>query len=305
MSTRGRWLGNAAIAARVAADRGHLWLPGSLGAIAYLAWLPLVITVASPPRTSDLAFLGAGLLGSELFPFNVLLIATLAAMGILIACLLAALAEAALLRAQGLGTPDRSMTREVEVALSVMLVAMLPAVAMGAALISAAAASAPAEFGAPDLGLPLAVRIALRLAPLLAAFALLAWLGQAFGAVALRRAIGPGALPVGDAVKAALRDLVRQPVRLIGLALTTFLADLLAVVLAIALLRVLWAPIGGELAGGQLNSQAALLLVGFVATWLALTLAFGALHVWVSTWWSLEVGAAAAEARPGAQEARR
>ena len=41
MSTRGRWLGNAAVAARVAADRGDLWLPGSLGAIAYLAWLPL------------------------------------------------------------------------------------------------------------------------------------------------------------------------------------------------------------------------------------------------------------------------
>lgn len=305
MSTQGRWLDNAAVAARVAADRGHLWLPGALGALTYLAWLPLVVAVASPPRTSDLAFLGAGLRGSELFPLNVLLIATLAAIAILIACLLAAFAEAALLRAQGLGTPDRSMTREVEVALSVMLVAMLPAVALGAALISGIAAVAPGEFGAPDLGVPLALRIALRLAPLLAAFAVLAWLGQAFGAVALRRAIGPGALPIGGAMKAALRDLVRQPMRLLGLALTAFVADLLAVVLAVALLRVLWAPIGAELAGGQLVSRAALLLVGFVATWLASTLAFGALHVWVSTWWSLEVGASAEEPWPGAQEASR
>ena len=288
MSTQGRWLGNAAVAARVAADRGDLWLPGSLGALTYLAWLPLVITVASPPRTSDLAFLGAGLRGSELFPLNVLLIATLAAMGILIACLLAAFAEAALLRAQGLGTPDRSMTREMEVALSVMLVAMLPAVAVGAALISGAAAVAPAEFGAPDLGVPLVLRIALRLAPLLVAFALLAWLGQAFGAVTLRRAIGPGALPLGDAMKAALRDVVRQPMRRLGMALTSFLADLLAVALAVALLRILWAPIGAELAGGQLISPAAfLLLIVFVAIWLAVMLAFGALHVVVSTWWSL------------------
>lgn len=306
MSTQGSWLGNAAVAARVAADRGDLWLPGALGALTYLAWLPLVITVAAAPRTSDLAFLGSGLVSSELFPLNVLLIATLGALGVLIACLLAAFAEAALLHASGLGTPGRSMTREVEVALSVTLVALLPAVAVGAALISAAAATAPAEFAAPDMGVPLALRIAIRLAPLLAAFVILVWLGQAFGAVALRKAVGAGALPIGDAFKAAVRDLIHQPLRRLGLALTSFLTDLLAVALAVALLRVLWAPIGAELAGGQLVSAAVLLLlVGFVATWLALTLAFGALHAWVSTWWSLEIGASGEVAWPGAQEARR
>ncbi|MEX0625714.1 MAG: hypothetical protein WD402_04135 [Chloroflexota bacterium] len=306
MSGQARWVGNAAVAARVAADRGELWLPGALGALTYLAWLPLVLTVAAPPRTSDIAFLGAGLIGSELFPLNLILIAALAALGVLIACLLAAFAEVALLRAQGLGTPDRSMTRELEVALSVTLLAVLPAVAVGAALVSGAAAVAPAEFGAPDLGAPLALRIALRLAPLLAAFALVAWLGQAFGAVALRKAVGPGAMPVGDALKSAGRDLFRRPMRLLGLALTSFLADLLAVALAVALLRVLWAPISVELAGGQLVSPAALLLlVGFVAIWLAVTLAFGALHVLVSTWWSLEVGTSGWEARPEAQEAQR
>lgn len=305
MSPHGRWLGNAAVAARVAADRGDLWLPGTLGALTYLAWLPLVITVGAAPRTSDLAFLGAGLISSELFPLNVLLIAALVALGILIACLLAALAEASLLRASGLGTPGRSMARELEVTFSVMLVAVLPAVAVGAALISGVAAVAPAEFGAPDLGAPLALRIALRLAPLLAAFALLALLGQAFGAVALRRAVGLRALPVGEAVKAALRDLVHQPVRRLGLALTSFLADLLAVVLAVALLRVLWAPIGADLAGGHLVSPAALLLlVGFVAIWLAVILAFGALHVLFSTWWSLESGALGGEAAPEPMEAQ-
>jgi len=305
MSPHGRWLGNAAVAARVAADRGDLWLPGALGALTYLAWLPLVITVSAAPRTSDLAFLGADLLSSALFPLNVILIAIVAALGVLLACLLAALAEASLLRASGLGTPDRSMARELEVTLSVMLVALLPAVAVGAALISGVGVVAPAEFGAPDLGAPLALRIALRLAPLLAAFALLAWLGQAFGAVALRRAIGPHALPVGEALRAALRDLVHQPVRLLGLALTSFLTDLVAIALAVALLRVLWPPIDADLAGGQLVSPAALLLlVGFVAIWLAVILAFGALHVLFSTWWSLESGALGGETAPEPIEAQ-
>lgn len=304
MSGSGGWFSNAGTAARVAADRGDLWLPGALGALSYLAWLPLVLTVAAAPRTSDLAFLGASLFSSALFPFNLLLIATLAALGILVACLLAAFAEASLLRAAGLGTPGRSMTRELEATFSVMLVAVLPAVAVAAALISAAAAVAPAEFGAPDFGVPLALRIALRLVPLLAGLALLAWLGQALGAVAIRKAVGPGALPVGDALRVALRDLIQHPGRRLGLALTALIADLLAVALALALLRVLWAPIAAELAGGQLVSPSALLLlVGFVAVWLTVALAFGALHVWVSTWWSLELGANREATSPEAQEA--
>ena len=197
------------------------------------------------------------------------------------------------------------MTRELEVAFGVMLVAALPAVAAGAALVSAAAAVGPAEFGAPDLGLPLALRIALRLAPLLAVFALLVWLGQAFGAVALRRAMGPTAMPVGEAVKVALRDLIRQPLRRLGLALASFVTDLLAVALAVALLHALWGPIGAA-SGGQLVSLAALLLlVGFVATWLVVILAFGALHVWFSSWWSLETGGVPGEeATPDSLEAQ-
>lgn len=305
MRPRDGWFRHGADAARLAADHGDLWLPGALGALTYLAWLPLLITVGVAPRTSDLAFLGAGLLNSELFPLNVFLIASIAALGVLLACLIAALAEASLLRATGLGTPGRSMTRELEVTFSVMLVAALPAVAAGAAIISGVAAVGPAEFGAPDLGVPLALRMALRLAPLLAAFALLAWLGQGFGAVALRRAVGPTALPVGEAVKAALRDIIQRPMRRLGLAFTSFLADLLAVAVAVALLRALWAPIGAELAGGQLVSPAALLLLlGFVATWLVVILAFGALHVWFSSWWSLETGAPGGEAAPESLEAQ-
>jgi hypothetical protein len=305
MSVPGTWLHNATAAARMTADRGDLWLPGALGVLPYIGWLPLVVTVGAFPRTSDLAFTGAGLISSSLFPLNVILISIVAALAVLVACLIASLAEASLLRAQGLGTPNRSLAREVEVTFSVMLLAVLPAVAVGAALVSGLAAVAPAEFGTPDLGIPLAVRIALRLAPLLAAFSLLTLLGQAFAAVALRRAIGIDARPVGDSAKAALRDLLHKPVRRFGLAVTAFVADLVTLALAVALLRVLWAPIGADLGSGDLISPTALLLlVGFVAIWLAVILTFGALHVMFSTWWSLETGALRGDAAPEAMEAQ-
>jgi hypothetical protein len=299
-----RWLHNAAAALRLAGDRGDLWLAGALGALGYVAWLPLVLAVSSIPRASDLAFIGAGLFSSELFPLNLLLLATLGALGILIGCLLAALAEASLLRGLGLSTPQRPLTREVEVVFSVILVAVLPAVAVAAALLSGVAAVAPAEFGAPDAGLPLALRIARHLLPLLGGLAILTIAGQALGGVAIRKAAGPGALSVGASLKGAWRDLIAHPARRIGVALVSVTIDALAVVLAAVLLRMLWAPIGADLAGGQLISpQALLLLVGFVAVWFAVILAFGALHVWISAWWSLELGAWAEPAPVGSQRA--
>jgi len=304
VSATGGWLRNAGAAWGVALDRPDLWLPASLGSVVSLAWLPLVLTVAALPRASDLAFLGAGLLGSSAYPWNVLLLAALATIAVLGVCLLATLAEAALLRAAGHGTPDRSLTRETEAAFSVTLIAWLPVVAIAAMLISGIAAVAPAEFGAPDIGGPLVLRILGHLVPLVVALVAFVLIGQAFGASALRRAVGEGAVPVGAALLAGLRDLVMRPLRRLGTALASTLIDLFALALATVLLHVLWAPIQVELAGGQLVSpQALLLLVGFVAVWLALMLAFGALHAWVSIWWSLELGLAGRGARSTAQEA--
>jgi hypothetical protein len=304
VSGPGGWLRNAAIAARLAGDRPDLWLPGALGSIAYLAWLPLVLSVAALPKASDFAFLGARVLSSGAFPWNILLFATLATGLVLIACLMAALAEAALLRAAGKGAADRTLTRDTEAAMGVLLLAALPTVAIGAALVSGIAAVAPAEYGAPDIGGPLLLRIIRHLVPLLVALAALALVGQALGAAALRRAVGPGAASVGAALRAGLREIAARPLSRLGLAAASMLADLLALAVATALLHVLWAPIGVELAAGLLISpQALLLLVGFVAVWLALVLAFGALHAWVSAWWSLELGYAGAEGRLMAQEA--
>ena len=91
------WLGRAAQAGRLAADRAELWIPGAIGSLAYIAWLPLVLVVASVPRVSDITFLGADLYSSPLYPFNVLLLAVLLALLVVTACALAALGEAFLL----------------------------------------------------------------------------------------------------------------------------------------------------------------------------------------------------------------
>ena len=298
------WLANAAAAGGTALDRPDLWLPASLGSIVYLAWLPLMLTVAALPTASDLAFLGVRLLSSGAFPWNVVLLAALATLAVLSACLLAGLAEAAMLHAAGNGTRERSLARETEATFSVLLIASLPAVAVATMLVSGIAAVAPAEYGAPDIGGPLLLRIIRHLVPLLVALFAFAVIGQAFGVVALRRAVGERAVSVGAALRGALLDLLARPLRRLGTAVASLLIDLSALVLATALLGVLWAPIRVELAAGQLISpQALLLLVGFVAVWLALVLAFGALHVWVSAWWSLELGLAGEGARPAAQEA--
>jgi hypothetical protein len=113
------------------------------------------------------------------------------------------------------------------------------------------------------------------------------------------------AAPEPQAVSAALargaRELIRQPAQRIGLAVTGLVADFLAVALTYSVLRVLWAPIATDLGAGRLaRPDTLLLLVGFVAIWLALLLAAGALHVMISAWWALELAEVEAAARGAA-----
>jgi hypothetical protein len=83
------------------------------------------------------------------------------------------------------------------------------------------------------------------------------------------------------------------------------LLDLISALVSLALLRALWGPIGAALDGGRLATpDTLLLLLGFVAIWLALLLAAGAVHVAISAWWAMELarggtwtGAAGAGAR--------
>jgi hypothetical protein len=68
------------------------------------------------------------------------------------------------------------------------------------------------------------------------------------------------------------------------------LVDAAVLALQIALLGVLWEPIGVGLRDGRLASpDTLLLLLGFVAIWLGLLLAAGALHAAASAWWTLEL----------------
>jgi hypothetical protein len=289
MSRRG-WVGDAVAAANVAGARADLWLPGSLSALGYLAWIPLLVTVAGLPSESDLSFAGVRLFSSGSFPLNVLLLASLAGLVVLVACLVAALGEAVVLRASGRGT-DRSLAHDTEVAFGIILIASLPALAALVAIGFGIAAVAPAEFGAPNTGTPAVLRVAMRLLPLLLLLVAMVVVGQAFGAASVRRALSDGDL-LGTALRGGLADVVRDPLRRLGIAAVGTLADVVAIVFALALLRILWAPIGTDLAGGQLVSpQALLLLTGFVAIWLALVLFWGALRAWTATWWSLELAA--------------
>jgi hypothetical protein len=231
-----------------------------------------------------------------------MLLAGIPALLLLAGCLVVALGEAATLRARGKGT-DRSLAQDIEVAFGIVMLAALPAVIVLGAIAIGIAVVAPGEFGAPDLGGPLILRIAARLLPLWVILAAMVLLGQAFAAAAMRHAFAADGR-LWSALRAGLSDLAHNPLRRLGVAATGTAADLLAIGVVLALLRVLWAPISVELAGAGLPSPAALvLLVGFVGVWIATLIGLGLLHAWTSTWWSLEVNPAPAEITASAVEA--
>jgi hypothetical protein len=287
------WLRRAAYAAQLASDRADLWPAGALAALVFAGWLPLLLVVA-PLDPQDLAFVGNSLVSSSAYPANVVALSVAVVAAVMLACLLAAMAEAALQRMAG-ARPARQVPfgRAALTALAVVLVASIPAACATAALVLGIIAVAFGVFTSPDLDTPLLLRLAAGVWPFLLAMLVAVVVGQAFGGAALRRALAADAPPIGRALAAAAGDLRRHPVRLIGLAAAGLLKDAAWLVLSYALLRVLWAPIGGDLAAGQLASpDTLLLLVGFVAIWLALLLTAGALHVAVSAWWALELARA-------------
>jgi hypothetical protein len=297
------WLRRGARAWRLVADRPGLWIPGAIGSLAYIAWLPLVLVVASLPRVSDLTFFGADLYSSPLYPLNILLLALLLAMLVTMACALAAVGEAAVLRELGNAPPVRSLASDAGVILSILLVAGLPAAAVVGATSIRLASTAPAVFTSPDIGGSLLVRVITELAPFLVALAAALLVGQAWGAAAIRSAVGRQALSVRSALLTGFGDLLARPARRIGLVVVATAADLVGAALAFGLLRLLWDPIQRHLAGKQPFSLVSLpLLVGFVAVWLALVLAAGVLHAWVSAWWSLELTSTIADPSVAGEE---
>jgi hypothetical protein len=285
------WLRRGAYAAQLAGDRADLWPAGTLAWLAYLGWLPLLVVVAEPDA-ADLQPLGVALYSSAAFPANVIALAAALVGGVILLALLAAASELALQRAAAAPAP-RGPAPAAGPALSglaVLLVAMLPAAAAVTGLGVWIAAVARDVYTSPDLETPLLLRLAAEVWPALVVLGATVLVGQAFGAVAFRHAIGPRGEPVPGALARAASDLVRLPASRLGTAAAGTLADAVILLLSWALLRVLWAPIAADLGVGQLMSPATLLLlVGFVAIWLVLLLAGGAVHVGTSAWWALEL----------------
>jgi hypothetical protein len=299
------WLRHASIASRVVADHAELWLPAVLAWVAFLGWLPLVLAVARTPDEGDLTVFGAALVTSGDWPVNaVRLGASLLALALL-ANSLVAFGEAVLLRLLEGRSTDSSRSAflaGVTRLWRVQLLAAVPGAVALVALVATVAVAAVGELQSPDIGGRAWVRITARVAPFGAAVVLALIAGQAFTAAAARRLARTPAPRLRDAVVGALRDLAQRPAQRIGLAAVILVVQVAYLLLCLLLLRVLWAPIGVALGEGRaITSGAPLLLVGFVAIWLCLVLAGGALHAFAAAWWSLEL-AATARAEPSARE---
>ncbi|MGH2489694.1 MAG: hypothetical protein ACRDFR_08780, partial [Candidatus Limnocylindria bacterium] len=66
-----RWLGEGLAAARIAADRAELWIPGAIVSFAFAGWVVFLAAVASPADENDVLFLGIRLMASPSWPWNV------------------------------------------------------------------------------------------------------------------------------------------------------------------------------------------------------------------------------------------
>jgi hypothetical protein len=285
------WLRRGAAAASLAGERSDLWPAASLAWLAYLGWLPLLLVVA-PPRVQDVVDLAVGLASSGSFPLNVAALSVAAVTGFMLLCLLAALGEVAVLRslpAGPAGTESDAPEQATLLALAVVLLAALPVLAAAAWLALSAADVAPAVYGEPGTAATVPARLAARLIPQLVALGVVAFAAQVIGGLALRHVVlEPGSGPA-SAIAGAFRRVARRPLRWLGVAAAAWVKDALLLLVMLALLQVLWAPIGASLGPGLLGSpQAIVLLVGFVAIWLSLLLAGGALHAFISAWWLAE-----------------
>jgi hypothetical protein len=278
----GRWLAAAAPALSLVADRPTLWLPGALAWLGGFGWLPFVVAVGRPPTQSELTYFGAGLQTSGLWPLNLVLLAAAAVGIVVLAIAIASLGNAAL---------DAALAgREVAPAdvghrFVAAMVAVLPMALAAFVLLLAVIAVAPTEFTRPGSATSAVVRVAVRVAPIAAASAIVALVAATLGDLAGRLAVRSGDVATG---------LLRTPgaVRRLGLAglahaVASLLAGGVSLVVAAALLGVLWAPIGAALgSGAAMDARTGALLVGFIGIWLCLVLVGGALHAWTSATWT-------------------
>ena len=276
-----RWRDAATASVGVASTRAELWLPGALAWVASVGWIPFVIAVGRPPSVAELTFLGARIVTSGAWPWNAILIGAAGVALVLLAFALTAAANAVLIALLARRAPSAGDARRI---LAVNVVMALPAVLSTLVVLMALVAIAPLEFNAPDPAGGPVLRTALRLMPYLVLLAVTAAVGAALAAVAGRLAV-ERRLRLGEALRAAPAVAIQPPFA--TQAVAAFLGQLMFLGFCALLLGVLWVPIGTQLAiGGGFEIGTGLLLLGFVAIWLCLVLAGGALHAWSAATWS-------------------
>lgn len=290
-----RWLTAAAPALAEVADRPTLWIPGALVWVASVGWIPLVAGVARAPTQSELTYFGAGMQTSGLWPLNLVLIAAGVVAVVTIGVGLVAVGNAAL----DAELDDRPFSAaDAGRRFVTSLIGVLPVALVVFVLLVATIAVAPVEFNRPQGDPGPVLRTLARLTPLLVLGAVVvvstaALAGLAGRAAAEARSVATGIVGLPSMLRLAGAGGALH----VGV---TALVGVAFLVLSGMLVRVLWAPIGaGLLAGAAFDASAVLLLVGFVAIWLCLVLAGGALHAWGSATWAALLHPRAMAARPG------
>ena len=268
-------------ALRLVSERPELWLPGALAWTVSVGWIPFVVAVGQPPSVAELTFLGARIVTSGAWPLNAFLIGAAFVALLLLAFAIAAAASAVLIALVGRRAASLADVGRI---LAVNLVAALPAAIAALAVLIASIGVAPREFNAPEPAGGPVLRTIVALAPYLLLLGAAAAAGAAFAAVAGRLAVGRRS-SLARALLSAPRTMVRP--RAATHAILSFVTQLAYLGFGALLLRVLWAPIGAQLeVVREIDVPSGLLLVGFVAIWLCLVLAGGALQAWSAATWS-------------------
>jgi hypothetical protein len=243
-----------------------------------VGWVALLVGVGRPLGDGELTFIGAGIFASGAWPWNAVGIGLAGLAVALLAFLLAAAGEAALLR-RTQATPG-----DVRRIFVLGVVCAAPVLVGLLALAIATVVVGPAEFNAPNQELGPMARTALRLSPILVTILVAASAGAAIHAGAARGVVA-GRTTV-RALRGAPRMLAAAGTSALLQASGILVARIVYVAMCAILLRVLWAPIGLRLAETGIDAAVGLLLVGFVAIWLCLLLGGGALHAWGSVSWT-------------------
>jgi hypothetical protein len=276
------WWRAAGTAVDEMSDRPDLWVAGALAWMVSVGWLALLVGVVRPPSVGELTILGAAIFTSGAWPWNAIAILAAGLVVLVAGEALFAVAEAAIQRS--------SLRRSASIGSIFVLatVCSVPALALLLAGARAGVIVAPVEFNSPAGGGGPLLRTALRLAPFIVGAGIALVAGAAIHAAATRRGVS-----VGSALRAAPGDLVRAGWSAAIAAVGLFVVRIGYAAVVAVLLRVLWEPVAGRVARSGIDAAVLLLLVGFVAIWLCLVLAGGALHAWGSLTWNGVLGAPA------------